>query len=48
MTNPNATATEDAFVRIEINEGIIVAYGQVSASARNRFGLNFIEIGEFL
>jgi hypothetical protein len=45
MADSDATSAKDAFIWIEIDERVIVAYRQVSASARNRIRLNFVEIG---
>jgi len=48
MAYPDAPSAENAFVRIEIYEWIIVAHGEVSGYPGKLIRLNFIEIGEFL
>jgi hypothetical protein len=48
MAYPDAPSAEDAFVRIEIYEWIIIAHREVSWSPGKLFRLDVIEIGEFL
>jgi len=48
MADSDATSAKYAFVWIEIDQRVIVVYRQVSADARNRIRLNFVEIGEVL